>query len=323
MTSLPRVQSQITLSSTFLQLEMDSGPASQLTPNIRFAIALSVDRQALVDTQVNWALSSVQVATSHIYGQGQTGYPSLPLSSSSTTLPAGSTTSTSTPTTLIGDGGSINFPVTPSTAQATSLMIASGYSRVGTGTWHSALGVPLSVDLVVDEGDPWAVSVGPLVAAQLEAAGFAVTLTPAASATAAGELLSTRTADVALIPRTSSPFLSQALAWYTDLLGPPGQDGSQDWTGYESSMFDSLVTRASQQLNPSTAATDYTAADEQLWNDVVALPLFTEPTTLIWSRKVSAVTQTPTNNSLLWYAQYWAVRVPEATNNTTPALPTP
>jgi hypothetical protein len=55
----------------------------------------------------------------------------------------------------------------------------------------------------------------------------------------------------------------------------------------------------------------------------VALPLFTEPSTLIWSRKVGDVEATPTSNSLLWYAQYWAVRVPEATNDTTPALPSP
>jgi peptide/nickel transport system substrate-binding protein len=76
MTSLPRVQSQISLSNTFLQLEMASGPSTRLSPDIRFAIALSIDRQALVARQVNWALSSVQVATSHIYAQGQSGYHS-------------------------------------------------------------------------------------------------------------------------------------------------------------------------------------------------------------------------------------------------------
>ena len=48
---------------------------------------------------------------------------------------------------------------------------------------------------------------------------------------------------LALIPRTSSPFLSQAVAWYSDLLGPPGQNGSQNWTNYDNSTFDSLVTR--------------------------------------------------------------------------------
>jgi ABC-type transport system substrate-binding protein len=113
------------------------------------------------------------------------------------------------------------------------------------------------------------------------------------------------------------------MALYSDLLGPPGQDGSQDWSNYQSTTFENLVTKASQQLNPTTAATDYTAADLQLWDDNVAVPLFTEPSVLVWSRKAGEVTPTLTSDSLLWYAQYWAVRVPEATNNTTPALPTP
>ena len=51
---------------------------------------------------------------------------------------------------------------------------------------------------------------------------------------------------------------------------------------------------------------------------MVGLPLFVEPSTLVWSRTVGGVTPTPMSNSLLWYAQTWAVRVPESTNNTTP-----
>ena len=76
-------------------------------------------------------------------------------------------------------------------------------------------------------------------------------------------------------------------------------------------------------MNPITAAPEYLAADTQLWDDIVALPLFTEPSVMVWSRKVSNVNPSPTNNSLLWFAQYWAVRVREETNNTTPQLPSP
>ena len=323
MTSLPGVQSQIALSGTILEMEMASGPDSVLSPDMRLAIALSVDRQALTTRQADWALSSVQVAASHVYAQGESGYQTTPSTTPTTTPSAAPTTSTSTSTTVIDQGGSVNFPAVPSPVQASALMVASGYSRAGTATWHSDLGVPLTLHLAVDESDPWAASVAPQLQSQLESAGFIVSLTPAASAAAAGELLSDGSADLALIPRTSTPFPSETLAWYSDLLGSPGQDGSQNWTNYDNGTFDSLVTKASQQLNKTTATTDYQAADVQLWDDVVALPLFTEPTALISSRKVGEVTATPTSNSLLWYAQYWAVRVPEATNNTTPSLPGP
>jgi ABC-type transport system substrate-binding protein len=202
-------------------------------------------------------------------------------------------------------------------------MIASGYSRPASGSWQNVFGVTLSLRLVVDDGDPWALATASQLQSQLKNAGFAVSIIPAANATAAGEELSDGSADMALLPRVASPFLSQSVAWYSDLLGPPGQDGSQDWSNYESTAFDNLITTASQQLNPTTAATDYTAADMLLWEDVVAVPLFTEPSALVWSRKAGEVTPTPTSDSLLWYAQYWSVRVPEATTNTTPPLPSP
>jgi peptide/nickel transport system substrate-binding protein len=322
-TSLPHVQSLISLSDTVLELELASGADSQLTADMRFALALSLDRQALVDEQANWALAGVQVATSHIYAQGQTGYHSSPSTTPTTTANGAPTTSTSTSTTTIGEGGSINFPATPSPAQASALMIASGYSRPASGSWQNVFGVTLSLRLVVDDGDPWALATASQLQSQLKNAGFAVSIIPAASATAAGEELSDGSADMALLPRVASPFLSQSVAWYSDLLGPPGQDGSQDWSNYESTAFDNLITTASQQLNPTTAATDYTAADMLLWEDVVAVPLFTEPSALVWSRKAGEVTPTPTSDSLLWYAQYWSVRVPEATTNTTPPLPSP
>ena len=53
-TSLPGVQSSVDPSSTFLQLEMVSDPTTPITADVRQAIALSVDRQALLSQKVNW-----------------------------------------------------------------------------------------------------------------------------------------------------------------------------------------------------------------------------------------------------------------------------
>ena len=78
---------------------------------------------------------------------------------------------------------------------------------------------------------------------------------------------------------------------------------------------------AGQQLNPDTAATFYARADTQLWDNMVSLPLFAEPAALAWSRTIGGVNPTPQSNSILWFAQLWAVRVPQSTSNTTPSLP--
>jgi peptide/nickel transport system substrate-binding protein len=322
-TSLPGVESSVSLSATLLQLDMASGIGTPLPSDVRLAIALSIDRQALVNQQVLWALPGAEVAQSHLYVQGETGYHPPPSVTTTTNPASAPTTSTSTSTTLVGQGGTVDFPTGPEPDQAADLMAASGYVRPDGGTWETLFGVHLDLHLAVDDADPWAQATATQLATQLESAGFGVSLVPSASATSAGTELADGHADLALLPQYTSPFLSQAVAWYSTLLGPPGQSGSQDWTDYASNTFDSLVTTASQELSPVTAATSYAAADTQLWDDNVALPLFVEPSALIWSRKVDGVIATPTSNSLLWYAQYWAVKVAEPTSSTTPALPTP
>ncbi len=169
--------------------------------------------------------------------------------------------------------------------------------------------------------DPWAAAAAQTIHDQLVDAGFDTTMTMAPTATSAGQLLAAGQADLALMPQTFSPYPSQLLAWYTSNLGPPGKNGSANWTGFENPQFDQLVLKASRQLNPDTAATIYQEADTQLWDEMVSLPLYPEPSALVWSRTIGGVTPTPLGTSVLWYAQQWAVRQPESTNNTTPSLP--
>jgi peptide/nickel transport system substrate-binding protein len=325
-TSLPDTNSEVDFSNTMLQLEFASGPQSMLSPDMRFAIALSVDRQALVNQVASFALPNVDVASSHIWAEGQTGYhPSLnalAYQASRLNVGAAVTPPTTTSTTLIGQGtNAVNFPDTPVLNQAAQLMVASGFDRTDGGPWHEDFGVPFTLHLVVDTGDPWAAAAAPVIEAQLQAAGFNITHYSVNTADQAGEVLANGFANMALLPRTNSTFLSQSLAWYTDLLGAPGQNGSQDWSDYDSSTLEQLLTTASQQLNPNTAATEYAQADTELWDEMVALPLFTEPVAMAWSNRLGGVVTTPKSDSLLWFAQYWAVRVPEAVNNTTPQLP--
>jgi ABC-type transport system substrate-binding protein len=295
---------------------MASGPETRLSPDMRFAISLSVDRQALVNGAAAWAAPGVQVANSHVFVQGESDYKAAPAQPVDA-----STTSSSTSTTLIGQGGSVDFPTTPIPEQAISLMTASGYERTNGSPWHTDFGVAFTLHMVVDEGDPWAAAVAPVIRDELQDAGFAVSLYSVSSADTAGEILAHGFADLALVPRAATPFTSQALAWYSPALGPPGQDGSADWSGYDNPALTNLLLTASQQLNPDTAATDYMQADTVLWDNMVALPLFAEPSALVWSRTVGGVQQTPKSDSLLWNAQLWAVRTPESTNNTTPPLP--
>ena len=322
MTGLPAVNSQVNTSNTMLQLDMDSSLESPIGPDLREAVALTINRQALVDQQASWAVPGLEAADSHVYVQGQSNYSPAPTSGvPTTTIPV---KSSSTSTTLIGAGGSVNFPVTPVPAQAAALIQTTGLVRTDDPDdpyYHYAFGIPFTLHMVYDASDPWATSAAPVMRDELQAAGLQTTLSPAPNAQGAGEALVAGMADLSVVPVTFSPYPSQTLAWYTMLLGPPGKNGSLDWTGYSDPAFDQLVLTAGQQLNPDTAATYYAKADTQLWDNMVSLPLFAEPTALAWSRTIGGVTPTPQSNSLLWFAQLWAVRVAESTSNTTPSLP--
>jgi peptide/nickel transport system substrate-binding protein len=319
-TGLPGAQSDADTSNTLLQLDMASSLDARLSPDLRTAIALSINRQQLLNQQVSWAAPGITVANSHVYVQGQQGYKPAPSATvPTTTIPA---TTSSTSTTVIGAGGSVNFPVTPVPAQADAFLAASGLVKTADSPYyHSAFGVPFTLHMVVDESDPWAASAAPTIRADLQAAGINTDIETATSASAAGSALAGGYADLALLPVTFSPFLSQTLAWYTTLLGAPGKNGSQDWTAYNNVQFEQLVESASQQLNADTAAGIYQQADTQLWDQMVSLPLYAEPAVLAWSRSVGGVVQESRGTSLLWYARYWAVRQAESTSNTTPSLP--
>ena len=195
--------------------------------------------------------------------------------------------------TVIGAGGSVNFPVTPVPAQAAAFLTASGLVKTADSPYyHSAFGVPFTLHMMVDETDPWAASAAPTIRADLQAAGINTDIETATSATAAGEALAGGYADMALLPVTFSPYLAQTLAWYTTLLGAPGKNGSEDWTAYDNTPFEQLVSTASQAQRGHRGGI-YQQADMQLWDQMVSLPLYAEPAALAWSRSVGGVLQDP------------------------------
>jgi len=86
--------------------------------------------------------------------------------------------------------------------------------------------------MAVDAGDSWALLASGMLADQLMDQGIGVTTRDSPDARRTGMALASGAADIAIIPLQSSPYPTQAIAWYTTLLGPPGVDGSQDWMNY-------------------------------------------------------------------------------------------
>ena len=78
MTGLPGAQSEVDTSATLLQLDMASSLDSDLSPDLRVAIALTINRQDLVNQQVSWAVPGIapwQTATSPCRASRTTSRP--------------------------------------------------------------------------------------------------------------------------------------------------------------------------------------------------------------------------------------------------------
>jgi peptide/nickel transport system substrate-binding protein len=305
-TSQPGLISQVQPSTTLLELELSTTSPETASSDVRLAIAHAIDRQNLINQVVGWTDSALVPAASLLFTQTQQGYPGHkppPLQVSgqpgytATTVPK--TSPTATP-----------FPPGANLAATSRLLVASGMLRLGKGPWTLLTGKPLTLRMAVDVGDPWASAAAPIVVRELDAAGLPVNVLDASSAQAAGLALARGAADMALLPMHSSPYPSQAIAWYTPLLGAPGTGGSQDWTNFDDPTLDALVEKASEELNPVDAYPLYAKVDAALWQQMVALPLFTQPVVFVWSGRTAGVSPNPDGPSLLWAVQNWAIRVP-------------
>lgn len=306
-TSQPSLFTQNEISTTFLQLEFSTTSPVTASVDVREAIAHAVDRQALVKDVIGWENSMIVPATSHLFSQSQHGYPSHrppPLQISGqpgytrTTVPKSSPTATP-------------FPLKSDRSATDHLLTGLGYTRpVSSQHWLLPTGGPFVVRMAVDDSDTWAQRAAAQIVHQLGDAGISVTIVPEKSTAAAGEALSSGRADMTLIPMHSSPYPSQAIAWYTPLLGPAGTGGSQDWSNLDDTAVNRLLEKATEELNPVDASPLYSQVDAALWQEMVGLPLFTEPGLVTTSGITAGVSATPDLASLLWAVQTWNMRVP-------------
>jgi peptide/nickel transport system substrate-binding protein len=202
------------------------------------------------------------------------------------------------------------YPATADPASVTRLLVSEGYTNPTGSQWLGPDGKPFMLKLAVDGSDTWAVHTGRLVTQELEAQGIGVSESELADITATGTALASGAADMALIPYASTPYPTQAIAWYTTILGPPGVDGSQDWMNYTDPAVAASLTKAAQQLNPVQAAPIYAQADLTLWNSMITLPLFAEPASVAWSNHYSGIGANPYGSGLLWFPETWGIRVP-------------
>jgi peptide/nickel transport system substrate-binding protein len=313
----PTAYSETNISSTFLTMEFSQTDSLTSSLVVREALAYAIDRQALINSVAGWSDSNIVPGLSNLYSQNQDGYPNVSIPAGEpNALLAANDTAVPTTTTTVPPVQTNAFPGSADLQATSQLLSANGFRQGSGGQWLDSTGAPVDLRLAVDEADPWCAQAGELVKDQLQAAGFEVKLIAEPTLAAAGMDLADDTANLAVLALFSSPYPSQAVAWYSQSLGQAGTNGSEDWSNYDNAAFDALLTKAEAQLNPVTAQPIYMEADADLWADMVALPLFAEPTSFAWSIYTSGVSPDPYGPNLLNESQSWATRIVQATNST-------
>ncbi len=283
--ALPNSQSSIHPSLAFQSLEFDVRSTVGSHVEARQAIAHAVDRSALLARVFGSLDPSLVVNDSHLAVAWQSSY----------------TASTA--------AGEYDAPDPDATDR---LLGALGYSRGADGLYQDASGKAFVVRMAVEQGDPWIDTTATDLVAQLKAAGITVTTFPVDGAAGLTAASTADSFDMALVTRVSGPFPSETQGWYSD--GTPHHPADdEDWSRFDDPEVDQLFVQAPQALNPVTGAATYAQIDDQLWDQMVALPLFGEPGLLANGVQVANVAYNPSVDGVLWNAALWTRMQPAPT----------
>jgi peptide/nickel transport system substrate-binding protein len=287
--ALPSAQSSLHPSLAFLSLEFDV--RSPLVSHVaaRQAIAHAIDRTGLLNHLFGTVDPTLPVSEDHLAVAWQTSYSA---------------------STAAGEYDQVD----PTATEA--LLRSLGYQRSAGSPYEDADGRPFDLRMAVEEGDPWIDQAASAIAVQLREAGFGVTLLPVAGPAGLTAAAADNGYDMALVTRTSGPYQSITQGWYSDADGDGrwGTDDNQNWSRFDDPEVDQLFAQAAQELNPVTGGAMYTQIDDQLWDQMVALPLFGEPGLSANGVQVANTAYNPSVDGILWNVAQWTRLKPAPAN---------
>jgi len=282
------LESASSLGATMLQLEFNASRPPLASATARQGIAHMVNRPGLVTEVGQPEDHSVWLDNDHLFANFEPGY---------------------------SDAAAGYETVDPVTG--TRLLEQSGFTLGAHGTWtlHAR---PATLTLVWAGDDPWSAAAGPIVAAQLVAAGFSVVSEPVPAAQLLGTVLPTGSFDLAVVPVAATPYVSAMGAVFSLSPAITGGAVSQDYGGFDDPRIDTLFTQAVQNLDTPGAMATYRQIDQDLWLEMPTLPLFAEPTVVVWSASLANVSDDPGGLGPLWSMRLWTALGPAPTTTTKP-----
>jgi peptide/nickel transport system substrate-binding protein len=210
----------------------------------------------------------------------------------------------------------------PDPVVAAHLLEQGGLTVDDSGTWSSH-GKAFDIELVWASDDPWSEATGPIIAAQLVAAGVAVTADPLPAAQLYGTVLPSGAFDVALVPVATGAYPSAMASEFSTSPALARGGANLDYSGFDDPRIDGLFTQAMQELDTPSAQSIYNQIDQALWTSMPALPLYAEPTMLVSSAAVANVSDDAGGLGPLWSMRLWTRMAPASPHRSSNATAGP
>lgn len=268
------VASSTALGFSFEHLDFNQRNAFLKLPAVRQAIAKAIDRQQLIAATVGQIDQAIKPDNNHLYVNSQQGYQ---------------------------DNG-VGYEQ-PDVGAARKLLTGAGFT-LGPDGYFQLAGRPLELRISTTSDDPLRVAAEGLIVEQLKRAGIKADPADAPATTLLGQELPAGNFDLALFASTSSSFPSDNAAAYKT---PGSGEGANNYDAYSEPKVDTLFAQANSQLNAATAGTIYNQIDQQLWTDMVTLPLFQDPTFIAYQRTYLNIGDNPSASGPFWNAEQWGL----------------
>ena len=277
--SQPSAQSALHASLGMASLEFDMRSPLTSIVAVRQALAHLVDRSALLSQVVGSIDPTIVPNDDHLAVAGQVSY---------------------TASSAAGEYDQRDVEV------AARLLRSAGFTRDTNGSWVGLGGTPLTVRCAVQGGNSWLVSSAYGLVEQLQSEGVHVALSVVDGTSGLRVASAAGAFDLALVLRQSSPFQTVTQGWYSPPPAHAGPEDSQNWSRFDDPQVEQLFAQAATVLNPVTGGEVYAQIDDQLWDQMVALPLFGLPGLVAYGVNLSGVAYNPTIDGLLWNSNSWS-----------------
>ena len=268
---VPGIVSQTNFGLTFEHFDFNFKTPGLENIAVRKAIALGLDREAILARTVKQFSDKATGLGSRIYVNNQPEYVDH----------TGEFTK--------GD-----------VAAATALLDGAGYVKGSDGIYAKG-GKKLSFRFSTTQGNALRETQGELFKTQMKAIGIDIKINNSVSKVLFGERLPAGDFDIANFAWVSTPFATANKSIYSTGQG-------QNYGKYSNPAVDQAFLDANGTLDPKERADKFNAIDKLLWDDMVTIPLYQKPTFIAYSDKYGNIGDNASSEGPFWNVGTWGLK---------------